>query len=526
MAPVAKKLSSACGNRAESPAFSFPAGTLFVISAVLLGCFLRILNFVQDKSLWGDEFFTLWLFPMNYSQALSAILRDVHAPLYYFSLRFWMDLFGASPLSLRAPSLLASLFFIPVFVYFSGVVSGYDKKTMGMAAIFTSISPYFLQLSNEAREYSIASLLGVLVLLFFFRYLFERKAADGWFFGLFMLLGLYLHHYFWPLFLLLLIYFGWRTRAWAAVCKLAVPIFLLSLPMLYCVIWQMRFSEGTFDISRIIPTFQPVSLAKTFFGQILQFGSGYYLSHISIQELTGLITHDLFGLLLILLVPLMVLVSFLFVFFSADPGRREVRQAGILFLILYIALTFVYPIRAKARYFAEFAPLFYLVVSSGLALGWQKKWSRIFVLLFFVLNLGSSLYAVGIPTDPIHREDHRAITSFLSNNLTSNDLVIGSRYSVEFYAAKERIKLDFDHVLDDPKSIEDFLSKKTYRRIFVIFYGDKEPSANEAYKRSKSEQLSKYGYSPTGEELRFGGRLGFHYGFFYEHRPELLKTES
>ena len=492
--------------------------SFIVIASVLFGYFLRILNFVQDKSLWGDEFFTLALSRLSYRQALFAILKDVHAPLYYFTLRFWMDLFGTSPLSLRAPSLIASLLFIPVFTCFAGVVSDFDRQTLRMAAIFSSISPYFLQLSNEAREYSVAVLLGALALLFFFRYLFEHKPKDAWCFGVFMLLGLYLHHYFWPLFFLLMVYLWKRTNKWTYVLRLGVPIFLLAAPMICCVIWQMCFSEGSFDAQRIVPTFVPVSLLKTFLGQILHFGGGYYFSHISISELAEIVRHDFFGLALLVVVPLTIVAAFLFVLSPFYKGKREVRDSAILFLILYVALTVVYPIRAKARYFADFAPLFYLVVSVGLAFGFQKSWARPWVILFLLLNLGCSVYTVAIRTDPIHREDHKAIVAFLSKNLDSGDLIVGSKYPVDFYTAKEKIVLASDHADDEPDDIKAYLTKKSYNRIFVIFYGDKEPEKNEAYKRSKTEQLEKYGYFPTGQEIRFGGRLGFHYGFFYKRR--------
>jgi len=79
---------------------------LLALGVVLLG-FAR-LRFAATEPLWFDEAFTLAITSQpDWSGFWREVYLDSNGPAFYLLLRLWTDLFGASDLALRIPSLLA-----------------------------------------------------------------------------------------------------------------------------------------------------------------------------------------------------------------------------------------------------------------------------------------------------------------------------------------------------------------------------------------------------------------------------------
>ncbi|MEL6940518.1 MAG: glycosyltransferase family 39 protein [Cyanobacteria bacterium J06598_1] len=117
-----------------------------------------------------------------------------HAPLYFVLARFWADLFGTSPASMRALPVLFGLFGLPGILllcksYFfqnKTVQSSLKEKpfqaplplkSIGQAAMgLLAISPFFIAYSQEARPYS----LWVLLLLLTYQFLARSLTTHRW----------------------------------------------------------------------------------------------------------------------------------------------------------------------------------------------------------------------------------------------------------------------------------------------------------------------------------------------------------
>ena len=66
-----------------------------LLAIVLIGTFLRVQN-LTAQSLSHDEIFSVVLARTTLLQIVQGTANDVHPPLYYFILHYWMKLFSAS----------------------------------------------------------------------------------------------------------------------------------------------------------------------------------------------------------------------------------------------------------------------------------------------------------------------------------------------------------------------------------------------------------------------------------------------
>ncbi len=139
-------------------------------SLFTLFIFLRLLK-LGSHSLWVDEGFS-WhtATSLNITELIKNRLAAGHFPFYFLFLKLWVNLFGTSELSLRFPSFLASVFSILFFIVLSRKILSSEKSRL-LAFIIFGISPYGIELSQEARMYGMALLIFVLLITEFLKIL-------------------------------------------------------------------------------------------------------------------------------------------------------------------------------------------------------------------------------------------------------------------------------------------------------------------------------------------------------------------
>lgn len=158
----------------------------FVIFILVIGIFLRF-NGLDKKAYWLDEVATSFRIAgstivevdqqlyngkivgiddlQNYQRPNPAkswndtidslVIDDAqHPPLYFVMVRFWAELFGNSPATIRILSVLISLLIFPCFYWLC--IELFDSAIFGWIAIaLTSVSLLHLTYAQEAREYSL-----------------------------------------------------------------------------------------------------------------------------------------------------------------------------------------------------------------------------------------------------------------------------------------------------------------------------------------------------------------------------------
>ncbi|HYM81321.1 MAG TPA: glycosyltransferase family 39 protein [Candidatus Limnocylindria bacterium] len=118
---------------------------------LLLALALRVVD-LGGESVWIDEGFSIRLARMPLPELLPAASHDIHPPLYYFLLHFWVGLFGSSEAAVRSLSVVFGMLGI-------ALVARLGRRWLGaetglLAAFLLAISPFHVHYSQEARAYA------------------------------------------------------------------------------------------------------------------------------------------------------------------------------------------------------------------------------------------------------------------------------------------------------------------------------------------------------------------------------------
>jgi mannosyltransferase len=139
---------------------------LFV--ALALGFALRVYA-LGAQSLWNDEGNSVALAPLSLEAIANAAAHDIHPPLYYFLLHFWVPLAGNTEYAIRFLSVIAGLLVVAVTFRFAYLF--FDEEIAIVAAFLSAFSAFQVYYSQEARMYiwvtlwSLVSVLAMAVML-------------------------------------------------------------------------------------------------------------------------------------------------------------------------------------------------------------------------------------------------------------------------------------------------------------------------------------------------------------------------
>jgi mannosyltransferase len=162
---------------------------LLVLSAVLR---TRALS----APLWADEGIAQGIASHSPGGVLDALRLDGSPPLYYLLLHGWMRAFGDAEASLHALSLAFALACIPAALWAGWAIFGRDAALV--AAALAATNPYLSSYAQEARMYTLLSVLGIVATAAFVRAFLHRDRRAVPVFGVTLALMAYTHN--WALF--------------------------------------------------------------------------------------------------------------------------------------------------------------------------------------------------------------------------------------------------------------------------------------------------------------------------------------
>ncbi len=122
----------------------------WLLVAIAVGFALRIYA-LDAQSLWNDEGTSVALSQLSLEAITYAAARDIHPPLYYYLLHFWMPLVGQSEFAARFLSVIAGV--LTVAVTFRITYVFFDEEVAIIAAFFSAFSSFQIYYSQEARMY-------------------------------------------------------------------------------------------------------------------------------------------------------------------------------------------------------------------------------------------------------------------------------------------------------------------------------------------------------------------------------------
>jgi len=122
----------------------------WALMTILLAFALRVYA-LDAQSLWNDEGTSVALASLSIEAIIHGAARDIHPPLYYLLLHFWMPLAGNTEYAVRFLSVIVGVVIVALVFRIAYFV--FDERVALLAALLTALSPFHVYYSQEARMY-------------------------------------------------------------------------------------------------------------------------------------------------------------------------------------------------------------------------------------------------------------------------------------------------------------------------------------------------------------------------------------
>jgi hypothetical protein len=432
------------------------------------------------QSLWYDEAISWYLTQMPLPQLTEWTANDIQPPLYYYLLWLWVRLAGISEFALRFPSVACGLLTLPLLWRLARRLFG--PRAGWLALLLAVLSPLHVYYAQEARMYTLLTLLGVLssymllVLLDQLRPVSAPGSQREWkllasVYVLTATAALYTHYFAFFLLAAHTIYVVYRLRAGAradrrspeptllprmpiepraVVRRLDRRVLLIPVVILILYLPWLPYLVGRYDLDA---SYWPGALkidevARKLF---ITFGLGETVKeHIGIWLAAGYAV--------ILIVGIAVLAA------AADAGAptthratgsargRLVRPAALAFLLAYLlvpvtlvlALAYRTP-KFNPRYAMVAWPAFVLLLGGGLSalvdapplnrgsisaiFGWAWRWRRVGFMVGLGFIIATSAYALANWYAPyrdnqFNKADFRITAGIVRDRLGADETVL------------------------------------------------------------------------------------------------------
>lgn len=484
------------------------------LAVILSAGFLLRINGLCGRSLWTDEFFTLFQSSghgldikklldnisatpgqaimqakdfkkfLEYDRARSVedvtaglIKTDTHPPGYFWIMHFWMRLFGDSIFTIRLFSVLMSM--ICVFLAYRLGCCLFDESAGIFSALFLSVSAFGVRYAQEARSYSLIMVIMMASWLFALRFEKHNKTTDLVVFAIFDSFGLLVHYFY---IFVACAQFFYFSVVYKQKRELRYKLYLASLfSFLFFFSWFMLFVYKGYNFY----------LTEWIFGYPGLFDKVYYLL-VNISHYLIIFSPSIVSIFLVSAG--WVLFSYIAINNFKDAIARYPRQfffSSVMFLvpILSILLIDIFEKGALLRQerfgvfaFAGFMPLAGYFLSRGFFR------NKIVSCLGLLLILFSSLTVSRLQFGPAPKEASYWINKEALNG--SSVVVVYNARSVVFSQAYYLNDDIYMLLVSDPEELKGGLSSlyKGMERVFIVrHYHRTDPSLMNPYFMEKDD---------------------------------------
>ncbi|MDQ2976805.1 MAG: glycosyltransferase family 39 protein [Acidobacteriota bacterium] len=442
---------------------------------ILTALAVRLTGLSLD-SLWFDEVFSVRAAQLSLGQIVSLTIGDVHPPLYYLLLHFWIRFFGETETAVRMLSVCFSV--LTVLVVYQLASKLFTRRTAFFAALFTAISPFQVFFAQETRMYSQLAFLSAASFYFLVLWLRDHTRASGVLYVISTTVLLYTHIY-------------------AVFVVMAQLLYLVSLFRLARDYFQTRLRRWLTGLSAIGLLFLPWAVVVV--RQTAKANHGYWIQTPDwLAPLQTLIEYCGSVWLALLLLPLFVYG----VWGSCRAGNDDSNDDKtnslphpcallLLWLILPIVAPFLLSKLLTPFYLAKYtiaASLpFYLFAAFGIAQIRNVVWRAIIVIGICIgagLILRSDLAS-------LKRERWRDAAYNVEQSAQPGDLVLfnstGSYLSFEYYAKRmDLTQAVFPYSATDEQPVGEF---ELLRRAGVEGFGSVHPPQTEQETEEKLQKI-------------------------------------
>ncbi len=440
-------------------------------ATLLLALALRSFR-LDGQSLWSDEGVSVALAQRDLATIARDAARDIHPPLYYYLLHFWVRLFGTSEMAVRSLSVLCG-FLLVFFTYLLGRTL-FDDRVALTASFLAAISPFQIYYSQETRMYILVALLGTISLFLSLNFARATRGKDGaslWptaaLYTFFIISALYTHYFAFTIFLVANVAYALQlllvpsARKWPA-------LVLWSLSQLLVILLYLPWLNFAKEQLRTWPAIsQPIGLA--------------FLA----QEVLRIFSLGLFAPMGPLLLGFLVIALL-----GLIPQKDKSEGYAIAFALIYLLLpplvmyllSLSRPLyRPKLLLLAT--PGYLLLLARGASGVWMERNRNLvtgILLLFLTLASGFSLH--GYFFDPRYaRDDYRGLARYIAATGKEGDAILLNApgqidiFSYYYQGPLSIYPLPGERPLDERKTeraLEEIRAK--HPRLFALLWATQE----------------------------------------------------
>jgi 4-amino-4-deoxy-L-arabinose transferase-like glycosyltransferase len=410
-------------------------GAACLVLLILLVAFVLRLYRLGYQSLWYDEAVSVYLASKGLVALTQHTAGDIHPPLYYYLLHFWILVAGVSEFSAAFFSLIFGMVLVAGCFRLGHELL--DRRVGLLAAFVVAVSPFNIWYSQEVRMYTLGAFLG-LVSLYCLAKLAGLSGRDSgadrqykgpspprrrrWIFWLGYILsaaaGLYTLYYF--AFLVLfenLFVIGWwlAARYQDRDSPLSLERWLLAQALVIILYAPWIPTAARQALQPPVPPWRGFTgLASA----IVESWSALALGQ-SVEP----------GSLVVWPVLLFFLAVYLLGLLGLVRGRQRWPTGALLCGYTFAPLAIIYLLSLHtplfhARYVFTYSPPFYLLVAAGLVeINRRTRLAMLIGLAAITLASGYSVYRMHF--EPRYAsDDHRAAVSYIKQRLAPGDAVL------------------------------------------------------------------------------------------------------
>lgn len=472
--------------------------------------FLFVVLIAVTFSLWSlfqqsirlDEAQSLWISTKPMDLILKFTGEDVHVPLYGTILHFWVQIFGTSVLAARSLSVLFYLATLP-FLYLAIKESSNSRIAFLTTGLF-AISPFVIWYSNEARMYTLFTMVVSASHLFFLRVLRTDAKSNKLGYFLATLLGIYTHYFFLFVVLTQFLYLWIYSTSQKTRLKIIALQFLGGITFIPWGLYALHLGVGS-NTQPLIPPPTSYNIFQTLVLFLFGF-QGQFLQSLFVS-----------------LWPLAVIILF---FIFTRRQKVPVENSGYFIMMTFLPIIFIFLISMfkpifLARYLIFVVPtLFYLIML--VVIYYSGKLARTVLAILLIATAGLLFYQNTSASTSV-KEDYRCVDQVLNSQVTSEDIVAVTApftvYPIEYYY-KGRARIDtipqwdrFNQGAIPPYSDQKLIDQintyqKQYNNLYVAFsydqgYEDKIKNYLETHLQKLSQKVCSPGLELREYKLRY-----------------------
>ena len=399
---------------------------LLVWGIIFVGFFLRVFQ-LTAKSLWFDEACSI-SFASNDFNIFTH--RYLVKPVYFLILKFWVSMFGSHEFPTRFLSVIFGV--LSVWLIYRLGKMLFSRKVGIISAFILASSSYHINYSQQVRNYSLFSFLGLASMIFFVKWLRKRKSTDFLCYLLTNIFLVYTHPYgvfivlTQNLYLLVLFFINKKiflNREHIVCFFWQLLIFVIFLST-FGILFKDNVAQNMADFN-YMPIPSNNLLVETF--ETFAYG-GTMQQHGGLGGVTNYERLIFPRVISVIFIPLFFLGGFFFKRKSTSVISGLSNKHITLLLLLWLGVTIALSYSFSkyffhiylVRYLLATVPAFYILVARGITL-LRKRVFRFFALLCLITL---SFFSLNILYGSKGKGDWKEVAAYIQKNIKAGDSVI------------------------------------------------------------------------------------------------------